>query len=39
MGVRYDFTQMMALKLEDEVINQGGMDPVNELTFQWTFRY
>ena len=39
LGVRYDFTQMMALKIEDEIINQSGMDPVHELTFQWAFRY
>jgi hypothetical protein len=38
-GIRYDFTPMMALKLENEIIEQRGIDAQDQVTIQWTFRY
>jgi hypothetical protein len=39
IGVRYDFTPMMALKAEYEHDEQGGLSPLDQMTLQWTFRY
>jgi hypothetical protein len=39
VGVRYDFTPMMALKAEFEREMQTGVPAVDQLTLQWTFRY
>ena len=38
-GIRYDFTPMMALKFEYEYTCQRDVNPLNEFTVQWTFRY
>jgi len=39
VGVRFDFTQMMAIKAEYEHEEQTGVSAVDQLTVQWTFRY
>jgi hypothetical protein len=39
IGVRWDFTQMMALKVEYEHTEQRGASALDQLTFQWSFRY
>ncbi len=39
LGVRYDFAQMMALKLEFERVMQHGGEDFDQFTLQWTFRY
>jgi len=39
VGMRYDFTPMMALKAEYEHNEQRGSGPEDQFTLQWTFRY
>lgn len=39
VGVRWDFTQMMAIKLEYEHVEQNNINSSDQVTIQWTFRY
>ena len=39
VGVRFDFSQMMAIKVEYEHQEQRNVSALDQLTVQWTFRY
>ena len=39
IGVRYDFTPMMAVKAEYEHTERRGEKSLDEMTLQWTFRF